>query len=86
MAVEVIVRIKEVSSGEVRETFRTYPDDARAQTVKFHWTDGNYGCDCNRHIFFHKSDADDSDIVCSKGRYLVRVEMNGEVIFEDIGF
>ncbi len=24
-------------------------------SIKWMWTEGNYGCDCNRHLFFERS-------------------------------
>lgn len=41
----------------VRQTYTNPEEDG----VLFHWTDGNYGCDCNRKLFMSDADADFPD-------------------------
>ncbi len=42
------------------------------QAAVYMWTDGNYGCDCNRYLMFQRAaDEDESDIKCGHGRYMV---------------
>ncbi len=51
------------------------------------WTVGNYGCDCNRDVYFHSvNDPDyDSDIDCSVGKYLLTViGKNQKIIYNEI--
>jgi hypothetical protein len=49
---QYLVAIRHNSTGEIR----MYRFDMRWQDEDelsfYHWTDGNYGCDCNRHLFF----------------------------------
>lgn len=46
-------------------------EDWGAPGVEYSWTDGNYGCDCNRAIFF--AGDDDADITCGSTAYSIRV-------------
>jgi hypothetical protein len=51
----------------------------------FLWTEGNYSCDCNRHIFFEiAADRDTGDCPCGEIRYTaICAEANGERIILD---
>jgi hypothetical protein len=52
----------------------------------FLWTEGNYSCDCNRHIFFEAvAGLDTDDCPCGEARYTaVCAELtNGERIVLD---
>ena len=50
------------------------------------WTEGNYGCDCNRHLFFERAagigDDEGEDVGCSEVLYTAveAVLPTGEVI------
>jgi hypothetical protein len=35
------------------------------------WTEGNFGCDCNRHLFFERSGSQetDEDVECGESAY-----------------
>lgn len=48
------------------------------------WSDGNYGCDCNRAIFFHEAGNEkDPDIECGETEYdVVRVIMHDGTVIE----
>jgi len=40
----------------------------------FIWKDGNFSCDCNRHLFFQRAiGEEESDIECSEGKYSVNL-------------
>ena len=41
--------------------------------VRFMWSDGNYGCDCNRHLYFERALGNDPELgrVCSRRMYRV---------------
>lgn len=48
----------------------------------FIWTDGNYGCDCNRYLFFeraHGRDPDFDDGECGDTAYSI-VAIDGKVL------
>lgn len=77
-------RIIDTKTGESRtfETTTEYPD-----SLEFYWTDGNFGCDCNRGYSFIRAAGgqptdEEFDAPCTQGRYLVPtiVFENGEVI------
>lgn len=82
-------QIKRVFILGVREkTIRVYyPEpfdwDEKRQII-WQWTEGNYGCDCNRYLFFQRAMNDDeSEDIDHNGRnYLVsHIELtNGECI------
>ncbi len=64
------VAIKDTETGEVRVTEFPYEDDDL-----FWWTDGNFGCDCNRWLTFERAggnEPDLDDMSCNEGpnRYL----------------
>jgi hypothetical protein len=64
-----LVALRNNETGEVR-LYRdniTWDDDHS----HFMWTDGNYGCDCNRHMMFQRAhgDASDWDTPCGDERY-----------------
>lgn len=55
---------------------------------EWQWTDGNFGCDCNRHLFFARAVGEDEneDPDCGDGRYTivkVTTDEGVEIPFED---
>jgi len=55
-------------------------------TAQFCWQEGNFQCDCNRHMFFEEADGrEDDDIPCSHGLYIVPVLVwdDGQVMTVD---
>jgi hypothetical protein len=34
--------------------YDSYPDDYPTHAIYYMWTDGNYGCDCNRLLFIER--------------------------------
>ena len=70
------VAIRKVATGEVRiyEEALDWPGD-------YLWTDGNYGCDCNRALFFAEAGGEDRrevDIECGETAFEVDyVELGG---------
>lgn len=87
--VPVTVRLRKTETGEVRE----YRTEECEDGVGYQWTDGNYGCDCNRERFFLRAGGEE-DVAdealhaqgrCSTGRYVVEsiTKESGEVIYRD---
>lgn len=70
-----IAFIRNNKTGEVRRSV-SKRDPEYDDNVEFMWTDGNYGCDCNRALFFARAAGDDEpDIDCGEEAYSVlRVE------------
>lgn len=49
-------------------------DEYREDGDRYWWTDGNFGCDCNRHLEFERANGGDPDvmdpsIVCGSDSY-----------------
>jgi hypothetical protein len=49
------------------------------------WSDGNYGCDCNREIFWCRATGeDDTGRGCGESAYSIRItDPQGEVLYQD---
>ena len=83
--VKVFAEIRREADGVVRryeEPFEwhggSYPD--------YIWAEGNYSCDCNRHLFFQRAagEPDGDDYPCGDELYTVRIVAgNGEVLYQD---
>ena len=72
------VHIVEVASGKTAKMEEPiWPGDA----TEYLWTDGNYSCDCNRALFVHGKDSDDTE--CSEGRYRIWVTDGDAVVYDD---
>jgi len=74
----IAAHIRHNDSGEVRryEMRMSLGIDDRRPGV-FIWEEGNYGCDCNREIFFEKAKGVEVDLdaaTCGEGRYSVNLE------------
>ena len=79
--------IRRVSDGEVRiyESDEA-PDDL--WLLEHMWSDGNYGCDCNRELFFERAGGVELEVLsteCSEGRYIVDqiVDEFGRMLYHD---
>ena len=87
---DVMVTLRRVSDG----LERTFSDDSvwlddDGIPSCYQWTDGNYGCDCNREIFFERAAGvevlDEGNPPCTHGRYLARiVDGSGNVLLDEI--
>ena len=82
---KVTIKIKHIPSGEIRD----YHDEFEEITEQtdynpiWIWQEGNYSCDCNRHIFFHNF-KDDEDIDCSDGIYKVNIfDSNNKCLYKE---
>ncbi len=67
---EFHVAIKQKSTGVVRE----YRDDSGwDEGREYDWTEGNHGCDCNRHMCFQRAagEAPSWDFPCDGEEYSV---------------
>lgn len=60
---------------------------AAGDDVPFIWAEGDFSCDCNRRLLFHRAqgvELDDDDTPCGDGRYLVRCAIDGRVVYDEI--
>lgn len=61
-------------------------EDLKNHTVHF-WTDGNFGCDCNRaHCFGWARDSDEgTDHPCGDSAFSIRImDENGQVLHDEL--
>jgi hypothetical protein len=85
--VSYTVAITDTTTGETRE--RTYDDLGEwDEGSEYWWTDGNFGCDCNRKLEFGRADGIDyDDGPCNPypepNRYRIKVMVGGKVVYED---
>lgn len=100
--VKIVVTVRENATGKEVEL----PDDETPWTLPvldgqpcdFMWSEGNYACDCNRHLFFQRAanpgwtDEDEKawgaqTDVCTHLLYSVRIvnAATGTVIYDEIG-
>ena len=81
MSAGYIARIQKVATGETRDCPMDY------DFSEFEWTDGNYGCDCNRKIFFDRAKGVDSfdSSPCGTGDYsaIQVVSDDGTIIYQE---
>lgn len=90
--VKAVAYIRKDETGEVRECdIELYwSDNAPFESMPstFIWEEGNYGCDCNRHIFFQRAkNDDDDDIQCGEGKYAVNIKnpKTGKIFYREFG-
>ncbi len=80
--VNVEISLRRNSDGIVRvlQASYSYCDDREEEVrlIEFMWSEGNYGCDCNRYLFFeragcHEPTDEESELHCNCGedRYTV---------------
>lgn len=79
-----------VSTGETVEFNETVDSEDPEQLIEFMWGDGNYSCDCNRHIFFNRDGLgmeynNFEAVQCGDGMYKVKITTSdtNKVIYED---
>ncbi len=66
------VHITKADTGETRA--HEEPGEWSESSV-CQWTNGNFGCDCNRRLFFSRAngESDPSRAVCTEGEFSIRV-------------
>lgn len=78
------IEITNSKTGEVRK----FNDHSGDVFDAYHWTEGNYGCDCNRILFFAQANGEegDFDAPCTHGTPSYRLRIfsdHGEVLYDD---
>lgn len=83
------VEIMKVNNKETRvHEEETLPNDPEA--YEYLWSEGNYACDCNRGLLFDRAATDHGADVkarahtCGDGQYIVRVTINGVVVYDEL--
>lgn len=76
---KVTVSIQKVQTGEVREYVDEYARFRENGSYDdFMWSEGNYGCDCNRALFFAlAAGEEDPDHPCGHDQYWVSIREEG---------
>ncbi|WP_341893794.1 hypothetical protein [Ferrovibrio terrae] len=78
-----------MTTAEVR-SYRDHWYDANPWEPhhEYLWSEGNYGCDCNRGLFFARANGDtDKGVTCGESRYRVLIrDADGRVLFSDENF
>lgn len=75
--------ITDTTTGETRTYVCEHPWE---QHSDFLWSEGNFGCDCNRALFFARAagEDDDIDLPCGETRFRVRITgPNGKELYRD---
>lgn len=65
-----VIRLRDNTTGEVRDCPQDH-DGYDAESIEFYWTDGNFGCDCNRRWEFQRAggEGEDENPPCDNERY-----------------
>lgn len=76
------IYIKHNESGEIRSSHHDFEFD------EYLWSEGNYACDCNRHVFFYNREVDEMDLICGDTEYSIEgvVSDDGNMTNEMIKF
>lgn len=75
------VEITNVATGETRAVpdFDEWEDEF----TLWLWTEGNFGCDCNRELFFEgRTAAENSAALCGHARYKARAVLESGIKIE----
>ncbi|MCK4500745.1 hypothetical protein KAU11_09605 [Candidatus Babeliales bacterium] len=82
---QLLIKIKDIRTCEVREmSISNGPDSDEFN--RYIWSDGNYSCACNRHLFFERAignEPDDDDVKCGSMWYQISVNIGDEEVFTD---
>lgn len=79
------VHLRHNPSGEVRQFACADGEWFGENGYEFLWTEGNYGCDCNRHRFFARAAGGepDDDMECGETIYtIVKVTDAGGAVID----
>lgn len=80
----VIVRIQEVASGTERDYVYPYEWE---DSLEYLWSEGNYGCDCNRALFFARAvgEEDPEDRECGETAFRIVsiTDDDGKIVYAE---
>ena len=83
--VPVIAKITNRETGETRE-YKTELLTTDDYDGTWQWDEGNYGCDCNRRLFFERANGVELDLCstpCGEEFFSVELVKDGVVIYSD---
>lgn len=84
--IDIIVGITKLSTSEIRSYPSELPMYEDGSPSLYIWQDGNYRCDCNRHLFFARAHGKEEDWEgpCGETEYHVTLWLpTGEVIYSE---
>lgn len=65
-------------------------DDDKESLSTYIWSDGNFGCDCNRYLFFQRAadedeDDDAPDGHCGEDKYTIYIvnPATGDIVYDE---
>lgn len=71
---------------EATKEVRTYKEEFPWES-DYIWSEGNYACDCNRHLFFERAagiEPPDNEPRCGDDAYAIRIEdETGKELYRD---
>lgn len=79
------VEIRNNATGEVRRYYDDYFNPDPETGSRYIWTEGNYGCDCNRSLFFARAadEEDPEDLDCEGGVFTaIRAHCDNGTVME----
>lgn len=83
----IICLLKRISDGKVAE-YRDEHEWEDPEDAVYQWTEGNYGCDCNRQLFFARAAGEEEprpkDLSCGEEqrfKLLSIVTESGAIIY-----
>ena len=73
--VEIVAYIRNNETNEIRKYATDIIwDENEHEAETYIWEEGNFSCDCNRHIFFQNVNGeDDENRKCSEDKYSVNL-------------
>ena len=84
--VKVIAWIRKNTTGCIAKYDTSEPLEHNAKHPSvYNWSEGNYGCDCNRELFFERVKERAVNEACSEGRFSVNLEnpATGEFYYKE---
>ena len=85
--ITAIAHIKNVETDEIRKC-PTQIWKQHGYIDPYMWAEGNYGCDCNRQLFFERANGaipEWDDFSCGNERYKVNLEVDKEIVYREFG-
>ncbi len=84
------IEIRNNSTGEWRDIpIGKYDSEELDRWPPFHWTEGNYSCDCNRHLKFRRAYGEigpydlEEERPCGETEYSIRLTADDGSVYED---
>jgi hypothetical protein len=74
----IVTILRDSRDGFTRTLSSEVPDWTEREAVVYLWTDGNWGCDCNRSRFLYEDDDDPRHLSCSDDNIIELVNLTFE--------